>query len=143
MMPRLRLVLTRQHHARPVSTTRSLQQAPRRVWVMQATLLTRLRLVLKQQQRALPRSKTTKPLEAAWRRAQTTNLLMAACRRVPPLRPRLRVARKKKQPCAAAAEAASAGKTKKDDKANDKAAKVKCEVSKDDVNVGDIVHFFA
>jgi len=49
---------------------------------------------------------------------------------------------KKKQPCAAAAEAASAGKTKKDDTATDKAAKVKCEVSKDDVNVGDIVRFF-
>ena len=49
---------------------------------------------------------------------------------------------KKKQPCAAAATAASAGKTKKYDKAKDKAPNVKWGVSKDDVNVGDIVHFF-
>ena len=49
---------------------------------------------------------------------------------------------KKKQPCAAAAAAASAGKTKKDDKAKHKAATVNCDVTKDDVNVGDIVHFF-
>ena len=51
-MPRLRLALTRKHHAMPVSTTRSLQQAPRRGWVLLTTLLPRLWLVLKQQQRA-------------------------------------------------------------------------------------------
>ena len=45
--------------------------------------------------------------------------------------------KKGKQPCAAAAAAASAGKTKNDDKVKDKAPKVKWEVSKDDVNVGD------